>query len=145
MDGPDYRQRKQPARLLSPDEILILESSETFAKPKVRASWSALFIWLTDHHPSRYGSFVEQIGALYLYGVAPIEHPDNALRFVHFIDKLYEFKKSLRMSGSLDLANLFAPSYQNGAFAKKYYRCLSRTSELLYDLPVEVSSVAAFD
>jgi len=88
---------------------------------------------------------VEQIGVLYLHEVTPIGHPDDALRFVHFVDKFYEFNKSLRMSGDLDLADLFASSYRDGAFAKKYYRCLSRISELINDLPGYASKRAAFN
>lgn len=143
--GPDYRQREYPTRLLSEPEIAHLEVSEAFAKPKVSAPWPELFALLRDRHPFRYGHLAEQIGVLYLHEATPIGHPDDALRFVHFIDKFYEFNKSLRMSGNLDLAELFVPSYRDGAFAKKYYRCLSRISELMNDLPVDASARAAFN
>lgn len=143
LDGPDYRQHECPARLLSEPETARLEASETFTKPKVRASWPELFTLLRDRHPFRYGHLVERIGVLYLHEVTPIGHPDDALRFVHFVDKFYESNKSLRMSGNLDLADLFASSYRDGAFAKKYYRCLSRISELINDLPGYASKRAA--
>ena len=53
-----------------------------------------------------------------------------ALRFVHFIDKLYDLGLGAAFSG-VSLGQLFDESYKHGAYAKKYSRALSRLSELL--------------
>jgi cell division protein ZapE len=57
---------------------------------------------------------------------------DDALRFVHFVDKLYDREIKLLASGC-ELESLFPESYRFGGFAKKYSRCLSRLGELLRD------------
>ena len=70
------------------------------------------------------------MGGLLLHRVATIGDQNDALRFVHFIDKLYDLNVALAASGTVELVELFDPSYRYGAFSKKYDRCLSRLSEL---------------
>ena len=55
---------------------------------------------------------------------------DNALRFTHFIDKVYDSNISLKLSFKTDDFNLFPNEYLNGSYQKKYKRCLSRLHEL---------------
>jgi len=54
----------------------------------------------------------------------------QALRFVHLIDRLYEWRVPLRVRASCRIEELFAPSYRELGFAKKYRRCQSRLVEL---------------
>lgn len=135
LEGPDYRKRETLASLLSPDELSSLKTNGAVEKPKVEASWNELLEVLENHHPIRYGALLKQIGTLYVGGACPIATQNDALRFVHFIDKLYDLKVGLRMSGNVALEELFDPSYRNSAYAKKHYRCLSRISELLEETP----------
>ena len=129
--GPDYRQRDRVAALLSGAELARLETLETAAKPKVHAGWAELLETLRATHPVRYGALLAQIGVLYVEGVSPIPEQNDALRFVHFVDKLYNLQVGLRLSGEGALEHLFDASYRDGAYAKKHYRALSRISELL--------------
>lgn len=55
---------------------------------------------------------------------------DNALRFTHFIDKVYDSNISLKLSFKSDDYRLFPDEYLNGSYQKKYKRCLSRLHEL---------------
>ena len=130
LKGPDYRKREKTATLLSQAELETLQETEPVAD-KVHATWTELFKVLTDTHPVRYEGLLEPIGTLYAEGAQPITDQNDALRFVHFIDKLYNLKVGLRLSGEIALEELFDPSYADGAYAKKHYRCLSRISELL--------------
>ena len=144
LEGPDYRKREKTAALLSLEELETLQETEP-AESKVHATWAELFEVLTDTHPVRFEKLLEPVGTLYVEGARPIEHQNDALRFVHFIDKLYNLKVSLRMSGDIALEALFDPSYAKGAYAKKHDRCLSRISELLEENradPVEASEPA---
>jgi len=135
LEGPDYRKRESLAHLLSPEELRAIKADATGREPRVEADWNELLKVLESHHPIHYGALLEQIGTLYVEGALPIELQNDALRFVHFIDKLYDLKVGLRMSGSIELEELFDPSYRNSAYAKKHYRCLSRISELLEETP----------
>jgi cell division protein ZapE len=130
IEGPDYRRRDSVAKLLTLEEQAQLYQTQA-ATPKIMTTWPDLFTVLAAHHPVRYAGLLKQIGTLYIERAQTIPGQNEALRFVHFIDKLYDLKVGLRMSGDIELSELFDPSYRNNAYAKKHYRCLSRISELL--------------
>jgi cell division protein ZapE len=130
IEGPDYRKRDNSSRLLSQEELehdLLNHSIDR----KVISNWDDFFIFLQKHHPIHYTSFLKQMDALYIEHAKVIPNQNDALRFVHFMDKLYDLNIALRTSGDIALEDLFDVSYRHGAFAKKHYRSLSRISELL--------------
>ena len=131
LEGPDYRQRDYLAELLSEQELERRLEAEDAPGPKVHLGWRDLLTLLSEHHPIRYGDLLRQIGTLYLSGMRTLSAQNDALRFVHFIDKLYDLKIGFRGAGEVALDDLFSPDYRGGAYAKKHYRCLSRLSELL--------------
>lgn len=131
MEGKDYRQREKIAALVSRAALKQSLASEVMPQPKALLSWQELMAILRDYHPSRFGALVSQLGTLYIEGVATIASQNDALRFVHFIDTLYNDHIALRMAGEIVLSELFAPLYRDGAYAKKHYRCISRLSEML--------------
>lgn len=130
LTGPDFRKRDKIAELLSSTELERRKRSEGFAT-KIAASWSELFSLLQNHHPIHYSTCLKQMDSLYVSAAEPIANQNDAIRFVHFIDKLYDLKIGFRLSGDIALTELFDESYRNSAYAKKHYRCLSRISELL--------------
>ena len=131
LEGPDYRQREHLATLMSEERLEGLLESEDAPAPKVHLQWRELLTLLGEHHPIRYGDLLGQIGTLYLSGMRTLNEQNDALRFVHFIDKLYDLKVGFRGAGKTALEDLFSPNYRGGAYAKKHYRCLSRLSELI--------------
>lgn len=131
LEGPDFRQRDHLAALLSADELAHRFEGERAPEPKERLEWSAFLGLLEKHHPIRYRDLIGAFGTLYVGGAKTLETQNDALRFVHFIDKLYDLKKGLRVSGEVAPQDLFDPSYRESAYAKKHHRCLSRLSELL--------------
>ena len=139
LEGPDFRKREKVAELLDSKELERLKDSET-ANTKIAADWSDLFKLLQSNHPIRYANLLKQMDTLYLRGAEPISNQNDAIRFVHFIDKLYDLKIGFRLSGDIALDELFDDSYKNSAYAKKHYRCLSRISELLEERPLSVVS-----
>jgi cell division protein ZapE len=140
IEGPDYRKRDQVAKLLTQGELEHLFHTENTDKPKVRTNWQDLFTVLAEHHPIRYAGLLKQIGTLYIEGAKTIPNQNEALRFVHFIDKLYDLKVGLRVSGNVELTELFDITYRNNAYAKKHYRCLSRIAELLEEKRINPSA-----
>ncbi len=131
LEGPDYRQRDYLATLLSEEKLQERLETETAPGPQVHLGWRDLLTFLSEHHPIRYSALLRQMGTLYLSGMRTLSEQNDALRFVHFIDKLYDLKIGFRGAGEVALEDLFSPDYRSGAYAKKHYRCLSRLSELL--------------
>ncbi|MER3556371.1 MAG: cell division protein ZapE [Meiothermus sp.] len=134
LEGPDYRQRDfvRLPKPMEPEELERLFLEET--RPASYDPFAELFYLLRGLHPIRYRLLFEGLQVIYLEGLSPIEDQNDALRFVHFIDKLYDRGLGLRASGA-SLERIFPESYRNGAFAKKYGRCLSRLAELLSAKP----------
>ena len=129
--GPDYRERVARGRLLEPDELTDAWERVAPGARAVRASFEELEAFLASVHPVRYRGTLEQIDALFVDGLEPIREQGAALRFVHFIDKLYDLEVGLAAAGRIALQDLFDPSFRRGAYQKKYDRCLSRLGELL--------------
>lgn len=132
MDGPDYRHRSGLA--LWPGRArfeALCREEESARQPRVFAEFDMLLALLARVHPSRYDGLLRQVGTLYLAGVRTLATQNDALRFVHFVDKLYDLGVGLRAFGDVPLGELFHPSYRDSAYAKKHQRCLSRLSELL--------------
>lgn len=133
VDGPDYRHRSSLGEWLTKDHLERLRATEDSPAPRLALSWAELFELLRSIHPTRVGGVLKQVGTVYLEGAEPIASLNDALRFVHFVDKAYDLEVALRVSGEGPLVRLFDASYRDGAYAKKHYRCLSRLSEMLAD------------
>lgn len=131
VDGPDYRQRAQRGSWTSEAELSRRIATERAPGPRLSLSWQELLDLLRSVHPTRFGGLLAQVRVVYLHGVAPLASQNDALRFVHFVDKAYDRQVGLRASGAGALQDVFDPSYREGAYAKKHHRCVSRLAELL--------------
>lgn len=131
IDGPDYRQRTETANWLHEHERAQLERSDVQAGVTVRLSLTQLLRELEQWHPARYGGLAIQLQALHITDVHTIASQNDALRFVHFIDKIYDHDVHVRATGSAPLHKLFHDSYHRSAYLKKHLRCQSRLAELL--------------
>ncbi|WP_102128216.1 cell division protein ZapE [Deinococcus planocerae] len=130
VDGPDYRQRgTAPEGLLTPGEFQAWRARQPGATLAL-VSHRDLNRHLLDVHPSRFAKLLAGVGALGVTDLAPMPDQNVALRFVHFVDKLYDLGLPAAFTGA-PLGSLFSETYRHGAYAKKYSRCLSRLSELL--------------
>ncbi len=130
LDGPDYRQRgsipEQPLSAAEYDLWRARQTPDTLAE----LDYDELQPLLTAVHPARFGGLLDGVAALGLKGLVPMPSQNDALRFVHFVDKVYDLGGQAAFTGAA-LETLFDDTYRQGAFAKKYARCLSRLSELL--------------
>lgn len=131
VDGPDYRARHAGGSWLPEERLRELELTEPSPAPRLSLTWEELFALLNAHHPSRYGGLLAQVGSVYLHGARTIPTQNDALRFVHFVDQLYDRALVLRVSGEGDIAGVFDATYRESAYAKKHHRCVSRLAELL--------------
>jgi cell division protein ZapE len=133
LDGPDYRQREQHvvAALRPKSEVVGLFEADS--RRVACEDFDALNLHLSKMHFIRFAGLLDGLEVLYIQHLAPMYSQDTALRFVHFIDKLYDRQIQLAASGiaGFELRQLFPDSYRYGGYAKKYARCLSRLAELL--------------
>lgn len=139
LDGEDFRHRHFEAApageryFLSAPALRRRAAAAGARAPLV--SWPALLDGLAQLHPIRYADLVAGFDALFLEHVAPFAQLPEALRFVHFVDKLYDSGASLAASAAAPLGALFPESFIAGAYGKKFSRCLSRLEELLSETP----------
>ncbi|MBX8465375.1 cell division protein ZapE [Deinococcus sp. RIT780] len=132
IDGPDYRQRGvRPEDTLTSAEYDTWEARQNPAT-LARLTHRDLSRHLLLVHPSRFGRLLEGVQAVAITDLTPMPDQNVALRFVHFIDKLYDLGLSAAFTGT-SLTGLFSDTYRHGAYAKKYSRCLSRLSEMLQE------------
>ncbi|WP_041221371.1 cell division protein ZapE [Deinococcus geothermalis] len=137
IDGPDYRQRgTTPAQPLTPSEFQTWQARQPDASLAV-VTHRDLNRHLLNVHPSRFAKLLAGVQALGITDLAPMPDQNVALRFVHFIDKLYDLGLRAAFTG-VPLGSLFSETYRHGAYAKKYSRCLSRLSELLREARAEL-------
>jgi len=86
--------------------------------------------WLSNIPVINLRRLAAMLQGLTITEVEPFHNQLAALRFVHLIDKLYDYGVSLRVRSATSIADLFPPEYCMASFAKKYRRCESRLMEL---------------
>jgi cell division protein ZapE len=141
IDGPDYRQRgAAPAGIMSDTQFGIWTGQQDSATLAL-IDFRDLGHLLTEVHPSRFARLLDGVAALGISDLCPMRDQNVALRFVHFIDKVYDLGLRAAFSGAA-LGTLFDESFRHGAYAKKYSRALSRLSEMLQESRAELSRSA---
>ena len=127
IDGTDYRHRALDghAAVLEPAAY-----EATIADAATRGlvsddGFAALISHLASVHPSRYIRLIDELSLVGLRDVAPLSDQSAALRFVAFIDRVYDAQLPIRATGtSLDL--VFPEEMLAGGYRKKYLRAISR-------------------
>ncbi len=136
IDGPDARTSADAGGMMRPDEL------PGGSAHRVRSDWEGLLAHLRRHHPARYRAQLEMLDGIAITGARRLSDQNDALRFVHFVDTLYDLRVPLWLAAA-DVADgvaaldepfdLFDPSYRDGAYAKKYRRCASRLAEVSHE------------
>jgi cell division protein ZapE len=80
-------------------------------------------------HQSKYAKVAEQFDSVILQDVSQITDQFEGMRFVSFIDRCYEAGIGIAFTG-VELGSVFRPDHVQGAYRKKYLRCLSRLSAM---------------
>ncbi|HEX7118775.1 MAG TPA: cell division protein ZapE [Longimicrobiales bacterium] len=134
VEGEDYRHRAfaaDPGHGYFVGRLELAAAAERAGPGALHVAFPALLGGLGRVHPIRYAALVERLDALLVEDVTPIDSLPQALRWVHFVDKLYDAAVPFAASGGLSLGELFPASFLDGPYAKKFSRCLSRLEELL--------------
>jgi len=128
IDGEDYRHRKGEFSFVPITESaskVLIESQERVLSENFRD----LLVFLGTIHQSKYAKVAEQFDSVILQEVYQISDQFEGMRFVSFIDRCYEAGIGIAFTG-VDLSSVFRPDHVQGAYRKKYLRCLSRLSAM---------------
>ncbi len=132
IDGVDYRQRD-----IEGDAVVLGDDAYRFALADVAASgermsdddFSELIAHLATVHPSSYVGLLQGVQCIGLREVHELTDQSAALRFVAFIDRVYDAQIPLRATG-IPLTSVFGGGMLDGGYRKKYLRCISRLNAL---------------
>lgn len=132
IDGVDYRQRDihGEAVVLSDDAYrFVLADSAAAGERMTDDSFDELIAHLATVHPSSYIGLLDGVQTIGLRGVHELIDQSAALRFVAFIDRVYDAQVPIRATGD-PLTSIFGGGMLDGGYRKKYLRCMSRLNAL---------------
>lgn len=127
IDGTDFRHRALDghAAVLDPPQYEAVIADAAGVGLASDDTFEALVTHLAHVHPSRYIRLIDGLSLVGLRDVAPFTDQSAALRFVAFIDRVYDAQLPIRATGtSLDL--VFPEEMLAGGYRKKYLRAISR-------------------
>lgn len=133
IEGEDYRHRQYvdaPGQELfwSPPEI---EAHGPKGPDVLPIHFELLLQALGEVHPIRYRQIADFVHGLIVEDIVPVRSLATSLRWVHFVDSVYDAGVPFAATGEMPLKELFAQDDLTGPFGKKLSRCLSRMEELL--------------
>lgn len=130
IDGLDYRRRDVEAHAISVQDVAT-EVAQISGHTTLDG-FEAVVSHLAKVHPSRYVRLVEDLSGVGLTDVRAFANQTDALRFVAFVDRLYDAQVSVRASG-VPLDQVFPEEMLTGGYRKKYLRAISRLIALTTD------------
>ena len=122
LDGEDYRAGHKPAASG--------RRSRSNPQRTLRLPFVRLLQLLASAHPIRVRSAVARTPSISIEEARQIDDPHAALRFVYFIDKVYDDDVALQFDSGIPTKSLFSASILKGGDTKKYLRAISRLEEL---------------
>lgn len=128
IDGTDYRRRDlEGSAAVTPPQELLSEVDAHVDAGRVVAHdhFGTLVRHLARVHPSKYVRLIDDIDVLALDDVYVLDDQADALRFVAFIDRVYDAEVPIIASGT-PLDQIFGGGMLEGGYRKKYLRCVSR-------------------
>jgi cell division protein ZapE len=129
LEGADYRHRDMDLSSVEGVDRGVLETLGGRGRLEVVA-FDALLEMLRRQHPSHYRSLLSHVLGVGVLEVGTIADQSDALRFVSFIDRIYEEELVFSYSG-VSLEGVFPEAFRRGGFAMKYGRALSRMAGMM--------------
>lgn len=134
VEGEDFRHRQflaSPGQELYLDPSLIGDAAASRSGEPLRVPFTTLIAALATVHPIRYREMARRLDGLVLEGIEWLPSLPDALRWVHFVDSVYDAGVWMLATGSTPLPDIFSADALAGPYGKKLARCLSRMEELL--------------
>lgn len=109
----------------------------------VSFTWPELMDFLYETHPMYDAAWLLEVDVIQIGGFEPLRDNDQAIRFVRFIDRVYDRAVRLRATGRpLAPDVILAPIRDEQRFHLHFIRCRSRLTELLGSQSMRVGEVA---
>lgn len=133
IDGVDYRQRALDGSAVVSDDAQFTQAIESAATSGVASDdeFGALIHHLAQVHPSRYIRLIDGLSLVGLREVRTLTDQSEALRFVAFVDRVYDAQLPIVATG-VALDQVFADEMLAGGYRKKYLRAISRLNALTH-------------
>lgn len=128
IDGTDYRKRTASGEAIALSSKALTESVESArgaGQVATLDTFDGILAHLATVHPSTYVRLIAGISLIGISDVHVLNNQTDALRFVAFIDRVYDAQIPVRASG-VPLSTIFGGDMINGGYRKKYLRCMSR-------------------
>ena len=135
IDGVDFRQRALDGNAVVVDDLTYTETVERAAQngPVSDDGFGELIRHLAQVHPSRYIRLIDGLELVGLRDVQVLTDQSEALRFVAFVDRVYDAQLPVVATGvALDV--VFSDEMLAGGYRKKYLRAISRLNALTHSL-----------
>jgi cell division protein ZapE len=132
IDGLDYRRRALVGTAVTLAEGDLGAALKTAGGVIAIDDFDELVQHLGSVHPSRYVKLIEGVDTVGLRCVRPLRNQTDALRFVAFVDRLYDAQVHTRATGT-PLDQVFSEEMVSGGYRKKYLRAVSRLIALTTD------------
>lgn len=133
IDGVDYRQRALDGSALVADDARYARAVESASASGAASDdeFAALIQHLAQVHPSRYIRLIDGLSLVGLREVRTLTDQSEALRFVAFVDRVYDAQLPIVATG-VSLDQVFADEMLAGGYRKKYLRAISRLNALTH-------------
>ncbi len=128
IDGLDYRRREIEGHAIAlPDDRFAsaVDGAVAAGRRVTQDSFGDLVAHLGSVHPSKYIKLIDDVDVIALHDVQPLAGQTDALRFVAFVDRVYDAQIPVIASGQ-PLDAVFAADMLAGGYRKKYLRAISR-------------------
>ncbi|MEJ1087466.1 cell division protein ZapE [Microbacterium sp. Mu-80] len=135
IDGVDYRQRAIDGTAVVLDHAEYAHAIERAAESGSASDddFSEVIRHLAQVHPSRYIRLIDGLELIGLRDVRVLTDQSEALRFVAFVDRVYDAQLPVAATG-VSLDGVFADEMLGGGYRKKYLRAISRLNALTHSL-----------
>jgi cell division protein ZapE len=125
IDGLDYRRREIEGHAATLDDAGFDAEVASATGVVTLDDFDAVLRQLASVHPSRYVRLVEGIDTVAIRDVHPFANQTDALRFVAFVDRLYDAQVRVLQTGT-PFEQVFPADMLAGGYRKKYLRATSR-------------------
>ncbi|WP_313356968.1 cell division protein ZapE [Microbacterium sp.] len=133
IDGVDYRQRALDGSAVVSDDARYTRVIESASASGAASDdeFATLIRHLAQVHPSRYIRLIDGLSLVGLRDVRTLTDQSEALRFVAFVDRVYDEQLPIVATG-VPLDQVFADEMLAGGYRKKYLRAISRLNSLTH-------------
>ena len=136
IDGVDFRQRALDGKAVVLDDAAYQRELAAIEGTASDDAFADVIRHLAKVHPSRYIRLIDGVSMVGLRDVQVLTDQSEALRFVAFVDRVYDAQVPIIATGT-SLDQVFAEEMLGGGYRKKYLRAISRLNALTHSAQLQ--------